>query len=52
MTNAMELTMMTRRKQIFVDVVWVFGVRKRKLINKWRNVNDSKTRKIGLYLQC
>jgi hypothetical protein len=54
MANAMKMTMTTAgRKQMVVDVVvWAFGMRKRKILNKWRNVYDSKTRKIGLYLQC
>jgi hypothetical protein len=52
MTNAMKMET-ARRKQKFVGVVvWDFGMRKRKILNKWRNVYDSKTRKIGLYLQC
>jgi hypothetical protein len=57
MANAMKMTMTTAgRKQKSLNVVgvvgWDFGERKRNLINKWRNVYDSKTRKIGLYLQC
>ncbi|GLH62386.1 hypothetical protein [Parageobacillus sp. G301] len=53
MTNAIRMTMKTTgRKHKSVDVVGGFSVRKRKLIKKWRNVYDSKTGKIGLYLQC
>lgn len=48
MANIITMTM-TGRKQM-VDVVGGFWVRKRKLINKWRNWNDSKIRKIGAYL--
>ncbi|WP_339210081.1 hypothetical protein NSQ41_12810 [Aeribacillus sp. FSL K6-8210] len=50
MTNAIRMAMITtRRKQKSVDVVvWAFGVRK--IIRKWRNVYDSKIRKIGAYL--
>lgn len=52
MTNAIRMTM-TRRKQMVVGVVLGFWVRKRKIINKWRMVDDdSKIRKIGAYLFC
>lgn len=50
MTNAVTV-LTARRKQKSVDVVGGLRVRKRKLINKWRNAYDGKTRKIGLYLQ-
>ena len=52
MANAMKMTMTTTgRKQKFVGVVvWGYGMRKRKILNKWRNENDSKIRKIGAYL--
>jgi hypothetical protein len=54
MISAIRMTMTTaRRKQKFVGVVvWGYGMRKRKILNKWRNENDSKTRKISIYLQC
>ncbi|MGX1902023.1 hypothetical protein ACT3HK_11820 [Thermolongibacillus altinsuensis] len=40
MANAMKMTT-TGRKQKFVGgvVVWAFGMRKRKILNKWRNWN-------------
>ena len=44
MTNAMKLTM-TGRKQM-VNVVWAFGMRKRKILNKWRMVDDEKFKRL------
>jgi hypothetical protein len=50
MMNAIKMTI-ANGKQMFVDsVIEAFGVRKRKILNIWRNENDGKTRKIGAYL--
>ncbi|WP_156484084.1 hypothetical protein [Geobacillus thermoleovorans] len=52
MTNAMKMTMTTAgRKQMFVGVVvWAFGDRKRKLINKWRMVDDENFKRLDCSL--
>ncbi|MGZ0086365.1 hypothetical protein ACWNXI_12570 [Caldibacillus thermoamylovorans] len=52
MTNASRMTMTTAgRKQMFVDVVvWDFGDRKRKLINKWRMVDDENFKRLDCSL--
>jgi hypothetical protein len=52
MMSAIKTTI-AKGKQMFVDsVIWSFGIRKRKILNKWRNENDGKIRKIGTYLFC
>ncbi|WP_160331360.1 hypothetical protein [Geobacillus sp. B4113_201601] len=52
MANVIRMTMTTaRRKQIFVDVVvWDFGVRKRKILNKWRMVDDENFKRLDCSL--
>jgi hypothetical protein len=52
MTNTNAMTMTGRKQMMVGDVVGAFGMRKRKFLNKWRNENDGKTRKIGAYLFC
>lgn len=45
MTNAMKMKM-TRGKQKFVGVVWAYGMRKRKILNKWRMVDDENSKRL------
>jgi hypothetical protein len=52
MANAMKMTMTTAgRKQMFVDVVvWGYGMRKRKILNKWRMVDDENFKRLDCSL--
>ncbi|MBE2926581.1 hypothetical protein [Anoxybacillus flavithermus] len=43
MTNAMKMTT-ARGKQMVVGVVLGFWVRKRKIINKWRMIDDENSK--------
>lgn len=49
--NAIRMTMTTaRRKQMVVVVVWDFGMRKRKILNKWRMVDDENFKRLDCSL--
>ncbi|MGG3920290.1 hypothetical protein ABEV38_13530 [Parageobacillus thermoglucosidasius] len=52
MTNAIRMTMATTgRKQKFVGVVvWAYGMRKRKILNKWRMVDDENFKRLDCSL--
>jgi hypothetical protein len=49
MANVMELVM-TGRKQAVDVVVWAYWMRKRKISNKWRMVDDENSKRLDCSL--
>lgn len=44
MTNAMKMTTARGKQMVVDDVVWVFGMKKRKILNKWRMIDDENSK--------